>query len=173
MIIIAKDSLNNTEVLNDSFQLMWRNGLINSHILMQDGIHLWSLYAFMPFQNDCFALSHFRIATFSSYNFTNNMTVPMELLYPKKLQNFNKCPLYAAVSIIDPLTIIHNSSDGKIEFHGIDIAIINQISKALNFDIIYERSMDGAGHGIIFPNGTVTGNMQLVYIFKQITVFFT
>lgn len=152
---------------------MWRNGLINSHILMQDGIHLWSLYAFMPFQKDCFALSHFRIATFSSYNFTINMTVPMELLYPKKLQNFNKCPLYAAVSIIDPLTIIHNSSDGKIEFHGIDIAIINQISKALNFDIIYERSMDGAGHGIIFPNGTVTGNMQLVYIFKQITVFFT
>lgn len=164
LIILAKNSLSNTEMLNESFQILWKSGLINSHVLSHEGNKLWSLYAYMPFQRDCFTLNYYKIATFTPFNFTNSMTIPMAQLYPRKLKNFNKCPLHVAVSIIDPLTLCVNTSDGKCQFRGIDIEIMNQISTNLNFDAVYLRSMDGSGHGVILPNKTVTGNMNLVFI---------
>lgn len=118
----------------------------------------------MPFEKDCFELKHFLLTTFTPFNFTSNMTVTVEDLYPQKLENFRKCPVFVAVAIIDPLTYIRNTSDGKIQYRGIDIGIMNQISRVLNFSIVYKRSNGGSGHGIIFPNGTVTENLHSVCI---------
>lgn len=84
------------------------------------------------------------------------------------LANFHKCPWYIAPSLIKPFTYMQNDSDGKPQYKGIDISILEHISKALNFDIVYKRSPNlnsRAGHGNIFPNGTMTENIALVSIF--------
>lgn len=39
--------------------------------------------------------------------------------------------------------------------------MIDQISKELNFSIVHKRSPIGTGHGIIYENGTATGNLAL------------
>lgn len=160
LIIIAEDTKNTTEYLNDVFQLLWKTSLLDSNVLFRDENKFWSLYTFMPFQNDCLSLGIIKFTTFTPSNFTNNMTVPMDLLYRKKLKNFNNCPLYVGVSVAPALLYIGNTSNDQIQYRGLDIDVLNHISSILNFRIEYKLSPDG--RGMIHPNGTVTGTLNLV-----------
>lgn len=168
MIVVTNETTKNRKnSLNDIFNVLWINGLIHSQVLIRITTklpHTWSLYTFMPYQWDCFTLTEWKIASFTSVNYTNPMTVSsMAQLFPKKLSNFNQCPLHIAVSVKDPLAVIGNNlSDGKSQYKGIDIDITTQISKILNFNIIYERTKDGTNTGVILQNKTVTGNLKLV-----------
>lgn len=162
LIIVIELPQNVNSLLNAIFDILWRNSLINSQVLIQDRAAYWSLYTFLPYDDDCFDLSHLKIESFTPFNYTRNMTISMDKLFPIKLKNFNKCPLNVAVSIVDPFTSFHIASKGNVKYKGIDIDILNQISKNLNFVAIYKRTTDGTNFGLIFPNGTVTGNMKLV-----------
>lgn len=167
MIIVTNETAKNRKnSLNDILNELWMHGLLHSQVLIRvttQSPHTWSLYTFIPYRCDCFTLSEWKIASFSTVNYTNTMTVPsMAQLFPKKLNNFNRCPLHIAVSIKDPLVVIRNLSDGKLEYKGIDIEITTQIAKILNFNIIYERTTDGTNTGVVLPNKTVTGNLKLV-----------
>lgn len=165
MIVISERPTNSTNTLDVTFQILWSNRLVNSHVLIQDEIDFWSLYTFMPYQKDCFNLSHIKMISFSTHsNFDDDMTIHTEDLYPEKLKNFNKCSIYIAASIVNPFLFPRNKSDENHIYKGIDIDIITQIAKSLNFSIEYKYSFDGTGHGIIFPNGSVTGNLGLVRI---------
>lgn len=86
----------------------------------------------------------------------------MSELFPKKLNNFNNCPLYYAPSIVAPFAMSKNISDKKIDVEGIDIFIIQEIAKLLHLNIVYKIDSHGSGHGIVLDNGTVTGNLGLV-----------
>lgn len=137
-MIVFIGNVNDTgKTLNDIFRLLWINGLIDSHVLIQDESKIWTLYAFMPFQNDCFTPSAINIASFTPFNYTENIAFSIDKLYPKKMKNFYNCPLVAAISSNKPFVIIHNVSD-LTNLEGIDIAIINEISKRLNMTIIYK-----------------------------------
>lgn len=151
--------------MDEIFEILWSNGLINSHVLCQDEKNVWPLFTFIPYQQDCFNLSRIKLTTFTSSNFTNNMTLTIDELYPQKLRNFNMCPLYVAPSVISPLVISYNSTNGMTKYKGVDIEIITQISKALNFVIKFKKSSDGTGHGVILRNGSLTGNINLVCSF--------
>lgn len=154
---------NSTETLNDIFRILWANSLVNVNVLCQDEHTFWSFYTFMPYQNDCFTLSHFKTASFTPQNFTNNMKLSIIEVFPPKLNNFNNCTLLVAPSTVDPFVIQgNNTTDENSHYRGIDIEIIKQISKAQNFNIQYVQSQDRTGHGVIFRNGTVTGNLELV-----------
>lgn len=163
MIIITDEIWeNNTNSLNSIYEVLWENGLITSQVLSRVTAELWSLSTFIPYQSDCFELSELKITSFTSLNYTENMNVSMMQLFPRKLNDFNQCPLHIAVSTVDPLVFAYNTSDGKIQYKGIDINIITQISKMLNFNIIFIRTTDGNNNGVVYSNGTVTGNMKLV-----------
>ncbi|XP_031623062.1 uncharacterized protein LOC116340616 [Contarinia nasturtii] len=99
--------------------------------------------------------------TFTSLNYTINMKIPIEELYPRKLNTFNKCPIYVAPAITDPFINRCNTFGKNTFYQGIDIEIITQISKKLNFAIEYKQ--DSTNHGRILSNGTVTGTMNSVY----------
>lgn len=150
------------EVLDVIFGTLWKHGLINSHILSQDENKVWSLYAFMPYQINCHTLSYHKQATFTALNSTKSMTLSYTKLYPEKLKNLQKCPLFIAASIIEPFVIRQTLPSGAIVFDGIEILIVEQISKLLNFTMVHKRSSIGTGHGLLFENGTATGNLGLV-----------
>lgn len=170
IVVIVDEVQRNTNSLNEIFELLWKNGLINAHILIQNEPKFWTLYTFMPYQEDCSNLGAMKIESFTPFNYTENMTVPEDQLFPKKLNDFNRCPLKIATSLVDPFVILYNTSDAKHRYSGIDINAVTGISKLLNFVAVYTKSSDGTGHGIIFSNKSVTGNLKLVHIL-DISIF--
>lgn len=168
LIVLTERALNNTEALDEIFEILWKNTLIKSHVLSQDDSELWSLYRFIShFKGNCFKLKHVKIETFKLSNHTERTTLPLERLLSKDLDNFQECPLFVAASIYSPFVIIQNSSMewNRTEFKGIDIEIVDQMSKVYNFTSVYRgpKPDEGTGHGFIFKNGTVTENLALVY----------
>lgn len=166
LIAVTNSVQNISQTLDAIFELLWGNSLLDSHVLIQEQPYFWSMFTFMPYQRDCFSLDPVKVATFTPENFTNNMNVSLEKLYPEKLGNFRKCQLYIAPSLLKPYTYIQNDSHGKPQYRGIDINILEHVSKALNFVIVYKRSPNcsnsRAGHGYISANGSMTDNIALV-----------
>lgn len=160
--MVTQNVSNLNETLNGIFNTLWKSGLLNSNVLCQDEHGIWSLYIFMPYQNDCSTLSYLKLASFTMQNFTKNMSLTIEELFPSKLNNFQNCTLLVAPSMVDPFVVQRIALDVRHQYRGIDIKIIKQISKALNFVIEFVQSQDRSGHGVIHRNGTVTGNLGLV-----------
>lgn len=166
MVIIMDELAEyDTTSLNYIFEILWDNGLIDSQVLTRVTTQCkgtWTLYTFMPYQRDCSTLTELKIASFTPHNYTKDMNVSMAQLFPNKLNDFHQCQMHIAVSTMDPLVVMHNSSDGKVQYKGIEIEIVRQLSKMLNFNITFQRSTDGTNNGVILPNKTVTGNLKLV-----------
>lgn len=166
LVVVTNNVQNIAQTLDVIFALLWKNSLLDSHVLIQEQPYYWSMFTFMPYQRDCFSLDPVKVATFTPSNFTNNMNVSLRELYPEKLGNFRNCQLYIAPSLLKPYTYMQNDSHGNPQYKGIDINILEHVSKALNFEIVYKRSPNcsnsRAGHGHIFANGTMTENIALV-----------
>lgn len=161
MVVFTDCPPNITTLLDEIFEIFWRNSLINSHVLSQDDINSWSIYTYLPYQTDCFKLSHAKIATFTRFNFSASLDLSIEQLYPQKLKHFNKCPLYAATSVYVPYIILHNTSDGKHNFMGIEASTVNEIAKRLNFIVIYVLPKIQTAE-VVFDNGTSIGGSNMV-----------
>lgn len=162
MIVSTAKGKNAKHTLYRISEVLWKNGLLNSHILIEENGN-WLLYTFMPFQKDCVSVDNVKMEIFTPLNYTQNMMMTVENLYPKKLTNFHQCPLFAGVSYLPPFAFIKNDSNGNAVYRGIDIDIVTQISKELNFAIVFNASV-GIGRGVFYPNGTTTGNYDLVRI---------
>lgn len=160
-LIIVDHSTNQTsETLTRIFEILWKNGLINVHVLIQNELDTWSLVTFSPYRSNCTKLDHIRVATFTQMNFTEHINVSIKNLYPEKLKNFNKCSLFVAATQ-SSVFVMRNTLNGIDQYSGIDIDIIKQIGKTLNFGIEYKRTDK---HGELFDNGTLTGSIQLVLL---------
>lgn len=162
IVVTVEVIQNNANALNVIFEALWKNSLINSHVLIQDQLQFWALYAFEPYQIDCFTLAEMKIESFTPLNYTENITVPKDDIFPEKLNDFHRCPLNISTSLSDPFVTLRNISHGSTKYEGVDINIVKLISKKLNFVAVFTNFIDGSGHGIIFPNKTVTGNLKLV-----------
>lgn len=119
----------------------------------------------MPYQSGCHSLSHVKIASFTENNIRNKLTLDIDHLYPNKLTNFHKCPVYAAISLVSPFTIFRNTSDRNDQYQGIEVSIVNHIARVFNFTVIYKRPAIDTDNGVVLKNGTATGNMGLVGLF--------
>lgn len=118
LIIHREYVINSIETLDETLGILWKNGLLNSHILIQDAKQTWSLYTFVPYQSDCFTLTHIKMASFTPVNLYKELS--RQQLYPQKLNDFKKCLLYIAVFRVPPFIILNNML-GKVEFDGIYI----------------------------------------------------
>ena len=158
---------NNTIHLSEVFKILWENNLINANVLIQNQSQFWTLYTFIPYQTGCSILTAIRLESFTPLNYTDNITVPEDQLFPDKLSDFNQCSLTIAASYQDPF-VIHDYSEVNTELDGIDIEIIKQISKSLNFNAVYTNLSDGNHGAVFYSNETITGNLKLVCIsYKQ------
>lgn len=158
LVVVTENVQNVKKSLNEMFAVLWRNGLINSHILIQND-ELWFIYTFKPYQRDCTSLVHVKIASFTLTNYTEHINFSFEEFYSPKLENFNRCPLYVAATEAAPFTIYNNKSE-VLNVSGIEITMVENIAKKLNCTLIYENSPIGRGR--IFENGTGTGNLNMV-----------
>lgn len=158
LIVVDQSANHTTEILTRIFDVLWKNGLVNAHVLTQNEHDVWSLLTFVPYRSDCTKLDHIRVTTFTPLNFTTDINSSMKIFYPEKLKNFNQCPLIVAATQ-SSVYVIRTTSNDIDQYKGIDINIITQIAKKLNFRIVYKRTEK---HGDIFDNGTLTGSTQLV-----------
>lgn len=83
-------------------------------------------------------------------------------LFPPKQFKFNNCGIKIATFPIEPYVIIENQSNGRAEYSGIDIMIVNEICETLNLIPTYLQPSDGKHRGVLFSNGTATGAMRMV-----------
>lgn len=105
LVVVTGSTQNIRNTLDEVFHVFWQNGLMHSHVFIQDAANTWSLYTFLPYQNDCNALSHLKIDCFTSSNFSTPMKLTIDQVYLEKLK-FNGCPLYVA-PFIRPVIMRH------------------------------------------------------------------
>lgn len=160
LIVIEHSVKKSNKMLDQITEILWKNGLISSHILSEDELGIWTLYTFIPYQRNCFELDQIRLASFTPLNFTKSMNLSLEQMYPEKMKNLNQCPLYALAPQSLPF-VKHKIINGSIHYSGIDIEIVTQISRKLNFRAVYNYS---DYHGSILANGTITGGLNLVWL---------
>ena len=164
IVVTVEDVQSDVNSLNTIFEVLWKNSLLNAHVLIQDQPQFWTLYTFLPYQKDCFHLEAIKIESFTPLNYTKNMNIPEDQLSPEKLTDFNQCPLKAATAYLNPFVTSPENPDPNIKYEGIDIDIVEQIAKSLNFIAIFTSSSGKTDRGIIYPNKTMTGNLKLVRI---------
>lgn len=154
--------LNIPDNLIDTFGIFLKMGLLDVNILIRDEkTQMWSLHFYKPFQRDCFSIEIHEIERFSSSNYTNLLDVPRNNLFPPKLFKFHNCSLKIATFSLEPFVIIRNATN-CVKYDGVDVIIVNQISKTLNLIPIFMESLDNKHRGIIFKNRTATGAIKMV-----------
>lgn len=161
--LVVLTNINETkklEMVNTLFEDAWKAHISNFLVLMFDNvIQAWTFMTYVSFEFDCVTLSHKIIETFTNDNYTREMKIPFEKLFPEKMQNMKKCPVHVSVAEIEPYVIFRTSNS---DFDGIDIKIVLEIGKHMNFTPKFIRPTDGQRRGVAYENGTMTGAMQLV-----------
>lgn len=154
LIVITEHTENVTGKLDEAFQILWKNGLISSNVLTNDGSQFWSLYTYFPYRKDCHSLTQHKVITFTPFNFSTPMTLTIDRLYPYKLI-FNECPIHVAVQTNYPFTYGQNNSNGDIQFMGIEVDLVDVASVPLNLTVIYKLSLTEDA-GMTYENNTPT-----------------
>lgn len=165
LIIVTQGVQNTIGQLNSIFEIVLELGLFDVNVLIKDErAKSWSLYFYQPFASDCHSIDIKRIETFTSHNYTNELNVRYDNLFPKHQFKFPNCTLRIATFSIEPFVIIRSAPNGTYEYDGVDVIIVNEICKTLNLRPLYVQSPDGKHRGIIFKNGTSTGALKMVMI---------
>lgn len=161
LIVMTKSVQNDvSNSLNELFGIVLNFGLLSVNILIKDEHSMtWSLYFYKPYIRNCRSFDILRINSFSSQNYTNEMKSFSTDLYAPKYFTFPNCPLLISTFPFEPYVIIQNASNEQIKYDGIDIIIVNKISKILNLTPEYVKAPD---RGEIFENGTTTGAIKMV-----------
>lgn len=167
LIVVTQSMENVAEVLHDLFSIILNVGLFKVNILIEDrNESLWSLHFFIPYIQSCYSFTVFQIGIFSPGNYTSPLDVPFKNLFPPEKFKFPGCSLYVATFPFPPFVIAHEpiSDTSQIQYEGIDIILVNQISKTLNLIPKYMQSSDANKRGNMFKNGTATGAFGMVKI---------
>lgn len=164
LIVVTKDVPNVLESLHNIFGIVMKLGLLNVNVLIKEAnATMWTLHMYKPYVRHCHSIDIFKIGTFSSENYTNILNTPPEDLFPSKQPIFRMCPIFVTTIRYEPFVIIRKESNGSITYDGIDVKIVNEISKTLNLIPVYMQAPDKNNRGMIFPNGTSTGALSLVW----------
>lgn len=138
-------------------------GLLDVEVLIKDSnTSNWSLHSYKPYAQLCHSFEITRLDTFSSKNYTNELKVSPDNLYAPRQFKFPYCWLYISTFSFDPFVIIRNTSNGFVSYDGIDVKIVNEISKALKLLPIYMQPPDKKNRGKLLKNGTATGAIKMV-----------
>lgn len=149
------------EVLDALFEDAWEAHLQNFLILTFDqSIQAWTLMTYFPFKFDCETLSYRVIETFTNDNYTAEMKIPFKEVFPEKMLNMKKCPVLVSVVEVEPYVIVREKNNYNLD--GIDVKIMLEIAKHMNFTPKFIKPKVGRGRGVVYKNGTATGAMQQV-----------
>ena len=163
LVVIIQSVQNVSETLNNVFETFMYFDLLNVNVLIKNEI-TWTLYYYKPYIKSCFSFEVLLIDTFTAENYTNELNASYNDLFPPKKFKFNRCKIKVATLSLPPFVITETLPNGTVGYHGIDVTIVDEICKTLNLIPMYMQSPDGKNRGVLYPNGTATGAMQMVKI---------
>lgn len=165
-LVVLTDNQNDNDIeMMRIFQTAFDNNVMNINILMQGkNTSVWSINMYKAYQNDCRSVTKYTVATFTRENYTSEMNVTFNELFPQKLSDLNGCTVKVSTFPYEPFVIVRTKgyNDSIYEFDGIEVTIFENIAKRMNFKPQYLLPADGKNRGVIFDNGTANGCMQMV-----------
>lgn len=147
-----------TENYDEVFGRFFNKFIYNLDIMIpsdktQDSFQLKTFYPFTP--ESCKSPISTVINEFNK----NSWTLP--IYFPKKMNNFWKCPLKIAAFIYAPAIMMSGSfATNEYSLYGNDIELIKGFSEALNFTIQYSFDPQPGAWGMITENGDATGGFS-------------
>lgn len=159
LVVITSDV--GPQTINEIFDLAWKLQMVNFYVLMKTNESNWSLFTYIPYQHGCQTVIPRIMETFTPENYTEQLKVPFSELYFTKISNLNGCTVRVAVVQVEPY-VITNYNETHSTFDGIDVRIVREVAKSMNFNPEFLIPKDGKARGIIYDNGTATGAVKMV-----------
>lgn len=164
LIVLTKNAEHVTKTLNEVFKIVMKVGLFNVNVLIENKNTTWTLHLYKPYIRSCYSFEIVNIGAFTKENYTKELQTSPDDLYPPEKFQFPNCPLLIATFPLKPFVIIEHFENETVHFSGLDVKIVDEISKTLNLKPVYIEAPDDENRGLIFSNGTVTGAMKMVGI---------
>lgn len=149
----------------------YQKTLLNVNILFPYSNESMMMTTYIPFERDCVRLARRDLGILSECEFELNDT--FDEVFPKKGQNMNECTLVVATFPSEPLVIFRrvNESTNDVDAEGVEVELLRQMAKVLNFTVRFKVPADKQKRGVIHRNGSSTGcfgmvNMPLVIVFS-------
>lgn len=138
------------------FQALWKIFIYNVDVLVDDGIAVL-LLTFIPFKSNgiCGDTEAVEINRFIFKKWET------DVYFPKKFENLHRCPIKLGTYEYEPVVMRKKSRDGRYQYTGSDVDILNGVSGTLNFTINF-NFMEPGSWGHIYENGTTTGAIKKV-----------
>lgn len=135
--------------LDELFGTAWKFGIVELNVLVYKTNSSWSLITYFPFiDENCIAVTHKTLATFTIANYTRLENMGWNELYLPKMRNLNKCPVNVVVYPCEPY--VFESREIGRKYDGIEIRVIDAVALAMNFTPNYILPEDE--HGNVWPN---------------------
>lgn len=157
--------------MNDIFNDCYEKALLNVNILFPYTNDSMMMTTYIPFEFDCIKLERRNLGILSEKKF--NMSESFAEVFPMKGLNMNRCTLIVATFPSEPLVIVQmvNDTTNDIVTEGVEVELLQQMAKALNFTVRFKLPADKQKRGIIDRNGTSTGCFKMVNLCRFTVIF--
>jgi ABC-type amino acid transport substrate-binding protein len=150
LVVLLKSTYKQCEII---FQVMWSNRILNVNIMTRFD-NTTCLLAFVPFnQIICNDTSPLVLGNFinGSWTLLNQVS--------KRFANLHQCSIKVNALNNSPIVMKTVLPNGTVEFSGIEVKLLREAAKALNFKVQLD-SFD-TDHGLIFErNNSASGNIR-------------
>ncbi|KAK4880992.1 hypothetical protein RN001_004311 [Aquatica leii] len=136
---------------------LWSNHIMNGIVLLVDSENktLFTAYSWFPYSNSLCSNNDNEIleidqCSYGKFKFGKNW-------YPNKIpSNLNGCSLRVMPVVWPPYVL---PTDTDVFTDGVEIKLINTMSKVANFSVVYMASNKSQNWGFISENGTALGSL--------------
>lgn len=161
VFIKAHDQFEKNE-MDKIFIDCYTKAVANVNILFPYTNESMMMTTYMPFERDCVELTRRDLGVLYESHF--ELSESLADVFPRKGLNMNECTLNVATFPSEPLVIVRlvNDTTNDILVEGIEVELLQQMAKTLNFNIRFKSPADKQKRGIIGRNGTASGCFKMV-----------
>ncbi|XP_055522403.1 uncharacterized protein LOC129716593 [Wyeomyia smithii] len=156
MVVTSLYNLENHK-LQQMFTDLWALNIINVVIIttgFKDESSDFRVYTYFPYVENYCGHAHPVLLYQTKSNYS---LIPAVNIFPYKLANFQRCPIYVASFDYPPYTIIQSQ-----RLIGVKGDMLNEIAQRLNFSLHVVPVQGDMKWGVIYGNDTTTGAVRMV-----------
>lgn len=159
------DQFNEAEI-DAIFIDCYKEAMLDVNILFPYSNESMMMTTYIPFENDCVKLTRRDLGILSEWECESELSESMDDVFPKKGLNMHKCTVNVATFPSEPCVIFRklNETTHDVDVEGIEIELLQQMAKVLNFTVHFKSPADKQKRGVIGHNGTSTGCFRMVNI---------
>ncbi|KAL5284612.1 hypothetical protein ACFFRR_006739 [Megaselia abdita] len=139
------------------FRFLLGRNILNVVIVIPELRKVNLVYTYFPFtQYSCYETYPVLIVRY--IDGVPDREINFELIFPKKVNNINKCEVTVALFNSTPYLTVNPLKRRITDFEGI---LLNELSKNMNFSIRFNLQKEGEdSRGTVFENGTANGALE-------------